>query len=72
MGGEIHGENVNPQRVSVPKLQSCLGVRVEKLRPKKIVRVENVQQNVGFEFDLGRYVANHGDFGVTGVTKMLR
>ena len=40
----------NP-RNSVTKLQPCLGVRAENLSSKKIARVENLQQNVSFEFD---------------------
>ena len=32
---------------SVPKLQSCLGVGVDNLGPKKTVRAENLEENVG-------------------------
>ena len=32
---------------SVPKLQFCLGVKVENLGLKKTVRVKNYERNVG-------------------------
>ena len=31
---------------SVPKLQCCLGVRVEDSGPKKAMRVENLEENM--------------------------
>ena len=43
-------ENVGGQWLSVPKLQSCLGVGVDNSSLKETLRVENSERNVGYEF----------------------
>ena len=50
------GGEPNP-RNRVPKLQSCLSVRVEKLSSKKMARVNNLQQNANFEWLIRKIMA---------------
>ena len=43
----VRDSAIYPSFYSVPKIQSCLGVIVENFGPKKTMRVENVEENVG-------------------------
>ena len=69
VNGQIsYRAEIRTPNFSVPKLQSCLGVRVENPSSKETVRGEYLEQNVGSKL---YFVENHGDFSNIALLTVL-